>query len=233
MQDHCHCLAGFCAQHDFRTADIDIVGCSIRCELALDELSQRYPVPSTGTQQLVRCRHRANAPVESRYEIGHRSISAGGLRNNRTDGRECVLDTMVELRDEHALVFLCELALGDIEIIAEHAGGLSRRLIINGTSHGQDPSNLPVWADDAELEIELIVARDGRVPLGFELLDVIGMDSAAEIRVSPYSSRFEAKDGFEFWGPCELTRLQVPVPQADAGLQLSQPKPLFTFSQRI
>src|SRR5262245_66324561 len=110
MEHHCHCLAGFCAQHDFRAVDIDIVGCGIRCELTLNELCQRYPAPSTRAQQLVCCRHRANASVESRYEIGHRSISTGGLRNNGTDRREGVLDTMVGLRDQYALTFLCALA---------------------------------------------------------------------------------------------------------------------------
>src|SRR5262245_225878 len=140
---------------------------------------------------------------------------------------------MVELRDQYALVLLRELALGDIEIVAENAGRLSRRLIIEGTSHGQDPSDLPVRTDDAKLEIELIAATDGRVPLRLDPLDIIGMDSAAEIRVSLYSSGFEAKDSFELWSPSKLTRPQVPIPQADARLQLSQPKPLFAFSKRI
>src|SRR5262245_3428221 len=99
MEDHCHCLAGFGTQHDFRAVDIDVVECGIWRELALNKLGQGYPAPSTGAQQLLCCRHRADAPVESRHEIGDRSITTGSLGNNGTDGREGVLDPMVELRD--------------------------------------------------------------------------------------------------------------------------------------
>src|SRR4029453_7688674 len=212
MEHHRHCLACFCAQHDFRAVDLDIVGCGIRCELALNNLCQRYPVPSTGAQKLVCCRHRANAPVESRYEIAHRSIPNGSLGNYGADGREGVLDTMVELRDQYALTFLCELALGDVKIVAENTGRLSGHLVIEGASHGQDPSNLPVRTDDAEPKIQLIAATNGSVPLGFDPLDVIGMNSVAKIRVTFYSTGLDPEDSSEFRCPRNLARAQVPIP---------------------
>src|SRR5262245_14219919 len=144
MEHHCHCLACFCAQHDFWPIDLDIVGCGIRCELALNQLCQRYSVPSTGAQQLVCCCHRANAPVESRYEIGHRSIPNRSLGNNGADGSEGVLDTMVELRDQCALVFLCALALSHVDVDAYHPFRMPF-FIVGDRTASFDPTDLAGW----------------------------------------------------------------------------------------
>src|SRR5262245_4188068 len=178
-------------------------------------------------------RHRANAPVEGRHEVDHRSIPNSSLGNNGADGREGVLDTMVELRDQYALPFLCELALGDVDGVAENADRFAGRRVVFGTAHGCEPSNLPVRTDDARLDIELIAATDGSIPLGFHPLDVIRMDPVAKIRVTFYCTGLEPKDGLKFGSPRNLARAQVPIPQADTRLQLSQPKPLLARAKRV
>src|SRR5262249_31427135 len=77
--------------------DLGVAAGDIRSELAPDELDERHPVPSMRAQQFVcRC-HRANASIERRYEISNRSASLPSVRNNSADGRECVLNAMVQL----------------------------------------------------------------------------------------------------------------------------------------
>src|SRR5262245_16791989 len=169
-------------------------------------------MPSTGAQQLVSCRHGTNAPVESHYEFGHRLIPNGSLGNHGADGRECVLDTMVELGHQCTFASLRHLALGNVEIVSEHAARFPGRFVVEGLSHLLDPSNFAVRTDDAKLEIELITAADGGVPLGFDPLQVIGIDAAAKIRVTLYGTGLETKDGLELGGEVNLARAQVPIP---------------------
>src|SRR5215831_7065197 len=121
MEDHCHCSAGFRAQDNLGAADLGIVGCGIRCQLVPNELCQRYSLPRTGAQQLLCCCHRANASVECRYEIGNRFTPNRSLGNDGADSREGVLDTVVELRNQDTLALLCSLALGDIDVNANHS----------------------------------------------------------------------------------------------------------------
>ena len=88
-------------------------------------------------------------------------------------------------------------ALGDVDGVAENADRFAGRRVVNGTAHGYEPSKLPVRSDDARLEIELIAATDGSVPLDFDPLDVIRMGSVTKIRVTFYSTGLEPKDGLE------------------------------------
>jgi hypothetical protein len=66
--------------------------------------------------------HRANSSVERRLEIGNRSTPNRSLGNNGADGREGVLHTMVQLGDQHALAFLCALALSYQMVAVAPAG---------------------------------------------------------------------------------------------------------------
>src|SRR5262245_10986384 len=128
MEHHCQRLAGFCAKHDFGSTNIGVAGCGIWHELAPNELYQCYPPPAGGTQQLVCCCHRANASVEGGYEIGHRSTLNRCLGNNGADGREGVLDTMVEFGGKYSLAFFRALAFSHIDADTDHS--LRARIIV-------------------------------------------------------------------------------------------------------
>src|SRR5262249_1792670 len=68
MEHHGHSLSSFRTQHNFGAGDFGIVAHGIRRELATDELCQRYSQRQTGTQQLVRCYHRANPSLKRIHE---------------------------------------------------------------------------------------------------------------------------------------------------------------------
>src|SRR5262249_24073009 len=105
-----------------------------------------------------------------------------------------------------------QLALGDIEIVAENTNGLAGHFMIEGPSRGQDPSNLPVRAEDAEFNVEWHSATYGSVALGVDPLAVIGMAWIGKVRVALVSSGLEPKDGFELGRPRELARVEIAIP---------------------
>src|SRR5262249_35600140 len=111
MEDHRHCLTSLRSQNNLGTSDLGVVACGIWGELLPNELCQGYPLPSTGTQQLVCCRHRAKAPVECIYEAGDRSTPNRSLGNHGADGRDGVLHAVVQLGEQCALTFPCTFAL--------------------------------------------------------------------------------------------------------------------------
>src|SRR5215467_4684799 len=105
MQHHCHNLTRLRVHYDVGAVDLGIVACGIRCELAANEFCQRDRLPSTEAQQLVSSCHRANACVKRFYEVDQRLAALVSLENNRADGCKRVLDTMVELTKQYAVVF--------------------------------------------------------------------------------------------------------------------------------
>src|SRR5262249_263500 len=106
MEHHRYCLAGLRVQNDLGTADFGVLARGKWREPLTSELCERYSPPSTKTQQLVCCRHRAKAPVECIYEIGHRSSANRSLGNYGADGRECILHSVVQLGEQYALALL-------------------------------------------------------------------------------------------------------------------------------
>src|SRR5262245_51777767 len=155
MEHYCHCLTGFRAQYDLGATDSGIVVCGIGCKLVLNKLCQRYPLPATGAQKLLCCCHRANASVKRRYEIGHRSTTNRRLGNDGADGREGVLDAMVELRNQHALAFFSTFAFRYVDVDTNHALRTPVFIIRNRTA-SLDPSNLAVGEDNAVLTLVLL-----------------------------------------------------------------------------
>src|SRR5215510_14572169 len=89
-------------------------------------------------------RHRANAPVEGRHEVDHRSIPNSSLGNNGADGREGVLDTMVELRHQCALAFLCELALSHVDVDAYYPFR-TPFFVVRDRTASFDPTDIASW----------------------------------------------------------------------------------------
>src|SRR5215831_12968912 len=120
MEHHGHCLASFRTQHDFGAADFGIVAHGIRRELAPNELCQRYSLPQTGTQQLVRCCHRANPSLKRIYESADRSASLAGVGDDSANRRERILDSMVKFGIQDLVGVLASLALGDVDVDAGH-----------------------------------------------------------------------------------------------------------------
>ena len=109
-------------------------------------------MPPTGAQQFVcRC-HRANASIERRYEIGDRSAPLPRVGDDSADGRECVLDAMVELGQQSALLFLHPFALGYVNADADDSVRVSFAAIGNETAR-LDPSQLATRTNDAILYI--------------------------------------------------------------------------------
>src|SRR5262245_50364737 len=111
-------------------------------------------MPSMGAQQFVcRC-HRANASIERRYEIGDRSAPLPGMGNNGADGRECVLDAMVELGGQSALLFVHPFALGDVDVHADQASCVTGLVILYRTAR-LDPADRSAGTHNAKLCVML------------------------------------------------------------------------------
>src|SRR5262249_26689633 len=104
------------------------------------------------------------------------------------------------------------ITIRDIMIVTENTGWLAGHIIVEGATHGQDPTNFSVRTDNPELEIEWFAATHGSVPFSFDSLNVVGMHSVTKIRITSYGSGLEPKDGLEFGSPSDLARVQVPIP---------------------
>src|SRR5262245_61305857 len=116
-------------------------------------------------QQFVCRGHGANASIERGYKIGHRSAPLPGVGNKSTNGRECVLDAMVELGQQGALLFLHSFALGYVNADADDSVRASRSVIRNETAR-LDPSHLATGTNDtilyaifAPVHIERLAAK--------------------------------------------------------------------------
>src|SRR5262245_14419779 len=152
MQHHGHRLTCLRLQNDFGAANLSVVAGGVRCKLAANEFCKRYPIPPAGAQQLVCCCHRANASIERRYEIGDRSAALPGVGNNSADGRERVLDAMVELGQQSALLFLHPLALGDVNADADDSVWVASAAKGKETAR-LDPSQLACRTRDTILDV--------------------------------------------------------------------------------
>src|SRR5262245_51798244 len=119
MKYHGHRLTCLRLQQDVRAVDLGVAAGCVRCELAPDQLCQRHPLPPTRAQKFVRRCHRANASIERHDEISDRSAPLPGAGNNSTDGRECVLDAMVEFGQQSSLLLFHPFALGYVDADAD------------------------------------------------------------------------------------------------------------------
>src|SRR5215470_11843467 len=98
----------------------------------------------------MRCRHRVNASLKRAYEIGHRSAPLLGMGNDSGDGRNRVLDAMVELGIQKFLGLLSSLALGDVDADADDPLRARVTIVRNETTPFH-PTNLTVCANNAVL----------------------------------------------------------------------------------
>src|SRR5262245_5093728 len=154
MEYHGHRLTRLGLQQDARSADLGVVAGGVRCKLAPDELHQRHPMPPMGAQQFVcRC-HRANASIERRYEIGDRSGPVPGVRDNRADGRERVLNAVVKFSIQDFAGLFGSLALGDVNVHADQASRVTGLVILYETA-GLDPANRSAGTHNAKLCVML------------------------------------------------------------------------------
>src|SRR5262249_43612517 len=84
------------------------------CELAANQFGEPHPLPLAAAKQGMSIGHRLNTTVEYLEKLLHGAAALSGALRNRGDGREHVLDAVVELADQQALAFLGPLALGDV-----------------------------------------------------------------------------------------------------------------------
>ena len=111
-----------------------------------------------------RC-HRANASIERRYEIGDRSAPLLSVGDDSADGREGVLDTMVQFGQQSALLFLHAFALGYVNADADHSVGLTCTAEGDETAR-LDPSQLATRTNDTILDIVFAPALTKRLAAG-------------------------------------------------------------------
>src|SRR5690349_9440528 len=97
------------------------------------------------------------------------------------------------------------LALSDVDVVAKYPNRSVGRSVIDSASPGQDPSNLPIGADDAEFVSEPLMASHRGFPPGFDRFDVLGMNPTAIVCVGFHASEFEAEDGLELRCPREFS----------------------------
>ena len=93
--------------------------------------------------------HRPNAAVERSHEVAHGAAGLQCLTGDGANGREHVLDAMVELSNQYPLVFLCPLTLSDVDVDANDPLGAPITVVRNETARF-DPPNLAM-ADNAIL----------------------------------------------------------------------------------
>src|SRR5215813_11997954 len=95
--------------------------------------------------------------------------------------RQHVLNAMVELGHQDLLVLLGAFALGDVDVVAQNADRLSRDLIMDNASPRHYPSHLSTRANNAKLMQKSPTFPDCGVPLCFQVVDVVGMNSVTKV----------------------------------------------------
>ncbi len=90
-------------------------------ELISDQLCEIGAGPRGLRQQRMGTGERVQAALEARGELLRRLRSPQGLARDRLHRRERILDPMIELAEQQLLRRLNLLALGDVEVHAEHA----------------------------------------------------------------------------------------------------------------
>src|SRR5262245_27301197 len=156
MEYHGHRLTGLGLQKDARSLDLGVLAGGIGCELAPDELHQRYPMPSMGAQQFVcRC-HRSNAPIKCRSEISNRSDPLPRVGNDSSDGRERVFDAVVEFSIQDFARLFGSLTLGDVDVHADQAFCVTGLIILYETAR-LDPPDRSTGTHNAKLCVMLAV----------------------------------------------------------------------------
>src|SRR5262249_18543289 len=78
----------------------------------------------------MRCRHRVNASLNCRGEVGDRSAPLAGVGNDSADGRKCVLDAMVKFSIQDFAGLLGSLALGNVDVHADQASCVTGLIIL-------------------------------------------------------------------------------------------------------
>src|SRR5262245_51591483 len=127
----------------------------------------------------MRCRHGAKAPLERCYEPVDRSGRLSGVGDDSADGGECVLDALVELGIQGRSSFLCSLALGDVDVDADHAPCVAGLVILDATAR-LDPPDRSAGAHNAILCMMLAAQlREYLMAALQELLQVIGMNQGS------------------------------------------------------
>src|SRR5262245_17573425 len=127
------------------------------------------------------CCHGAKAPLDRGYEIVDRSAPFPGLGDDSTDGGECVLDAMVELGIQDRSSLLGSLAVGDIDVDADHARCVAGLVILNVAAR-LDPPDRSAGAHNATL-CTMLAAQLGKYLSAVlqELRQVVWMDPGSPI----------------------------------------------------
>src|SRR5262245_3690174 len=103
-------------------------------------------------QKLMRRPHRANAAVERSDEVLHRAAGVHRVGSDGLDGREHVLDAMIELGNQPALLLLHPLAFGYIDADADDTMRASSAVIGNKAAC-LDPSHFVPTTKDSVLDL--------------------------------------------------------------------------------
>src|SRR2546430_1550117 len=100
-----------------------------------------------------RC-HRPNAAIERSYEVVHRAARVQCMSGDGANGREHVLDAMVEFGNQCPLVLLRALTFSDIDVDANHPLG-APVIVVRNEAARFDPSHLTAGTHNAILGVIL------------------------------------------------------------------------------
>src|SRR5258708_6802986 len=91
--------------------------------------------------------HRLNAAVERSHEVPHGAAVLQCLTGDGADGREHVLNAMVELSNQYPLVLLCPLTISDVDIDTHHPLRAAVTAVKNKTARFDPPNVAPRPSD--------------------------------------------------------------------------------------
>src|SRR5262249_33463058 len=100
----------------------------------------------------MRCCHRANASLKCCGEIRDRSGPLPGMGDDSSHGRESVFDAMVEFGIQDFAGLLGSLALGNVDVDADHPLGVPRGIVRDEAAR-LNPSQPAIRANNSVLKI--------------------------------------------------------------------------------
>jgi hypothetical protein len=116
--------------------------------LVADKVGETDSLPATLPQEQVGGHHGLDAPVEYSDKLVHRAAALARGLDDYGHTREHVLDAVVELGHQHALVLFSALALGNIDNGGQHP---MLAVSLNGTETNLNWKLAPVLTSSAKI----------------------------------------------------------------------------------
>ncbi|ENZ81149.1 hypothetical protein OR37_03010 [Caulobacter vibrioides OR37] len=212
-----------------RAGKIEATGAAVQGGDAFGHVVQIGAFPVLAGQQVVGFGQGENPAGEGFLGLFQRPLPGKALRGDGLDGRQAVLDPVIQLVDQQPQVQFGALAIGDVDHGADEALGLAVVAEEHLAARIHPPLDMIIAAEGAELD-RVFGAYRGIPRLAHGVghaRPVVGMDAGLEGVDVDGLAGADAHHRVAAIGPEQLAGLEVEIPGADIGRVDRQAQGLF------